>query len=348
MARKIITTTLLCSVAILLLSACTLGTGKRVPLDGGFYISVNAGETWESRSLVAQLERSTVTLSPYDASYMVFHPKDALAFYFISRANGVYKTTNGGLNWEATPLTNGLYTAFVIDSQNTDTLYAAQGTTIIKSGDAGNTWTPIYIETRPSQTITSFVIDPANSEILYASTQKSVIKSNDAGTTWQPLTWAGTNAQRLLMSKRNPDTLFLYDANYGFYSSADGGTTWIDHSASLSSYPGSNVVNWIDFDPLSDRLTIATNYGVLVSTDAAQSWTPLGSLIPFGSVPIKTAAINPTNTNEIYFTVGNVIYKTVDGGQTWKTLQTVPTSRSIGSLYISKFNSSVLFAGTAL
>ncbi len=333
-------------VSAILLTGCTLSLKKASPPDGGVFISLNSGETWSAKTFIGQQNKTIITIGPLDASFLVFDPKNAQKIYFVSRTNGVYRTLDRGEKWEATPLRSSTYLALVVDPSNTDVLYAAQGTTISKSIDGMKTWTTIYVESQPHETITALAIDSFNPSKIYATTQSSVLKSEDAGVTWRTLNWKGTQAAQLLISAKDSRTLYLYATNYGFYRTTDGGETWQDLSAALNAFTGSKSVLWIDFHSDTEFMALGTPYGILTSSDGAATWQPISTLFPFGSVPIRVVAVNPTNRKEIFFAVGNILHKTVDGGVTWKTIKTVPTSRTIGSLYISAFSQDVLFAGT--
>lgn len=330
-----------------ILSGC--GLGNRGPAaDGGFFVSYNSAETWEAKNLISQSEAGTVTISTLDSADIVFDPQDPLIMYFISRSNGIYKTIDGGEIWSPTTLSAGSYSALTIDPNNSDIIYAAQGVTVLKSVDGMDTWATIYVETRTRQTITSLIVDSFDPSIIYASTQNFVIKSEDFGTTWRSLDWIGNFATKMYMSKKDTRTIYLYSLNYGFFKTTDGGKTWSDLSAGLVGYIGSNRINWIDFHPQTERLTIATYYGILTSTDGGETWIPIETLIPYGSLPIQAVVISTSNSNEIFFTVSNVLHKTVDGGKTWKTIKTIPTTRTVSSLYMSRSEPSTLFAGTLL
>lgn len=332
---------------VLFLGACTLSIGGSSKSDGGVFISYTSGETWQAKVFVGQQEKRVVTIGGYDASFLAFDPKDTQTIYFVSRSNGIFRTTDGGERWESTTLNTGGYAALAIDPDNTSIMYAAQGGTVLKTVDGMKTWSTIYLETRPKQSVNGLAINPEQPNIIYATTQNSILKSEDFGTTWRQLSWEATQpTQRILISKRDPHTLYVYVKDYGFYKTTNDGETWVDISEGLQPFSGGKNALWIDFHPLTDRLTLGTNYGILSSTDGGITWTAVENIIRERELPIKTVVVNPANTREIYFTVRNVLYKTVDGGATWKTLDTIPTTRTIASLYVSPHDPASLLAGT--
>ncbi|MFA6908955.1 MAG: YCF48-related protein [Patescibacteria group bacterium] len=346
--KRILGVFLVASFVAVTLSGCTLAFRKTPPADGGIYRSENSGETWDAKNFVGVQNNRAVTIGGLDLSELVFDPRDPLKAYFVSRGGGVWRTSDGMEHWERTTLAAGTYSGLSIDFQNTDIMYASQGTTLVKTVDGMKTWSTIYIETRPKEALTSVLVDHTDPSHVYLATTTSVLKSDDYGTTWRTLSWTGSKAAKLYMSRLDNRVIYLYALNFGFYKTTDSGETWIDISAPLDAYPKARTINSVDFSPFSERITIATGYGILTTVDSGVTWTPIETLIPFGSVSIRAGIINPVNPNEIIFAVNNVLHKTVDGGQTWKTIKTIPTSRPIASLYFAPYDRSILFSGTQL
>jgi photosystem II stability/assembly factor-like uncharacterized protein len=85
---------------------------------------------------------------------------------------------------------------------------------------------------------------------------------------------------------------------------------------------------------------------LLRSDDAGKTWTPIKTLIPYGTVPVRTVAVDPRTPSTIYFSANNLIHKSEDGGATWRTIATVPTRRLITRLLINPQKDGVLYLGT--
>ena len=172
----------------------------------------------------------------------------------------------------------------------------------------------------------------------------------------------------------------------GVYKSQDGGVTWAKKNQGLRGYPsqGNPQVPCQEQHPLlvvdpsnSNRLLLTSpssagtlkdmnseNAGLYESLDAGESWHQLFSEAM--NVWTYTAfAFDPTNTKTIYvgtsampanydgadpnkiFVTKGVVYKTKDGGKTWKELPTglVPYLRS-WKLFINPKDSNHLFLAT--
>ena len=130
----------------------------------------------------------------------------------VSIGNGMYKTVDGGSNWEKIGLDSTEHIAkIVVDPRNPDIVYvAAPGALwgdskhrgLYKSNDGGKTWNKIlYINEKAGCADVS--VDPTNPDVVYATTWEfrrmpysfnsggngsGVYKSKDGGRTWKELT----------------------------------------------------------------------------------------------------------------------------------------------------------------
>lgn len=329
-----------------LLAGCSLTSSNTSSADGGVFKSVDSGETWTQKVLISQTSKGTSTIASVSTSLLVFDPKDKNKIYLSTKGNGIFKTENGGDSWQQTTLNAGEYVSIAIDPHNTDVIYVARGNTIQKSIDGMGTWQTIYVETRPGQSITSVVVDLSDNSKIYATTNTGILKSFDYGNTWQVLKWVGNNANKLYMSEKDTNTIYLVTTNAGIFKTTDAGENWQDISQGLQKYPGAKNIKWFYFIPQTELIYLGTDYAPIKSEDGGKTWTPIATLLPFGSLPIQTVAVNPKNNREIFFTVSNTIYKSVDGGQTWKTLKTVNTNRIINYFLINPESPNIIYLGT--
>jgi hypothetical protein len=153
---------------------------------------------------------------------------------------------------------NGLVTAIAVNPNNNKVLYlgAAQGG-VWRSGDGGLTWTPLFDRQfalgigEPA----GIAIDPNNTDIVYVGTSGRV-------------------------GSAEPDT--IHQQTQGLFKSTDGGASWI---ALGSGFPAGNTgnatqfvnqtINVIIVDPANSSVVyLATNFGVFVSPDGGENWTP--------------------------------------------------------------------------
>lgn len=64
------------------------------------------------------------------------------------------------------------------------------------------------------------------------------------------------------------------------------------------------------------------------STDGGENWVnmSLGLTLPFEGSGIRSVAIDPTNSNTVYFGMRNEIFKSTDGGVNWNSIHNIPPS----------------------
>ena len=177
-----------------------------------------------------------------------------------------------------------------------------------KTTDAGTTWTPIFDE-QPTQSIGSIAIAPSDPQIIYIgsgeglhrpdlSVGDGVYKSTDAGRTWTHLGLReAQQIPEIAVDPRDPDRLFVavlghpYGPNpeRGIYRSTDAGRTFTQVLTQ-----GENIgARDVDIDPSDPEIVYATFW-----EDRQGPW--------------ENAAWNGT---------GGRIFKSVDGGNTWRPLR---------------------------
>jgi photosystem II stability/assembly factor-like uncharacterized protein len=177
-----------------------------------------------------------------------------------------------------------------------------------KSIDAGRVWTPIF-DSQPVASIGAIAVAPSAPDVVYVGSGESTLrdsvgygngmyKSTDAGRTWTHIGLENTqHIGKIAVDPRNPNVLFvaaighLYAPNEerGLFRSKDGGKSW-----QKVLYKDANVgAVEVVIDPTNPRVV----YAGLWNTRRPPWFT-----------------YAPTNGP------GGGIFKSVDGGNTWKQL----------------------------
>jgi YVTN family beta-propeller protein len=182
-----------------------------------------------------------------------------------------------------------------------------------KTTDAGRTWTPLF-DDQPTGSVGTVAVAPSNPNVLYVgsgeglqrpdlSTGDGVYKSIDGGKTWKNIELHdGQQIPAILVDPHDPDRLFVavlghpYGANAerGVFRSTNGGQTW-----QKILYKDENTgAAALAFDPTNAQ----TVYAVLWSSRQGP-WE-----------------------NGAWQGPGSGLYKSTDGGTTWRQLtQGLPT-----------------------
>ena len=84
--RKVIFPILL----LVFLSGCSLQFSRTPSNDGGVYLSVNKGDTWEQKVFVSQGEKADVTIGNVNIDRFVAWSPDVNLLYSVSSQSGVW------------------------------------------------------------------------------------------------------------------------------------------------------------------------------------------------------------------------------------------------------------------
>jgi photosystem II stability/assembly factor-like uncharacterized protein len=198
-----------------------------------------------------------VTINPTKdprAQDLVLDPTNPLTGYLAAGkrgidpadGDGVYKTTDGGLNWNTTSLTNLPVRSLALVTHTSGvTLYAgtmfADGVSgaIYKSTDDGGSWQ--IVKDVSGNSITTLAVDWRKPQRVFAGmagntgdvTDSFLYISQDGGQSWE-LADFGQNQQgcggwvgNVVIDPKNPDHVYFAHATNGnICYSLDGGQTW--------------------------------------------------------------------------------------------------------------------------
>jgi photosystem II stability/assembly factor-like uncharacterized protein len=172
----------------------------------------------------------------------------------------------------------GMASALAFDPIDPRVMYA--GTQVLgffKSSDGGATWLasngdlqPWSLPPQAEIDVRAIAIDPDRSNRLFATTNGGgVLRSEDAGASWQRVLPAQQLSECLLFIPGGDGELYVCLG--GVQHSSDGGDTWNDASAGLTTL----AVNQIVHDDETGALYAATGDGVFSLQPGAAEWTAL-------------------------------------------------------------------------
>ena len=151
---------------------------------------------------------------------------------------GVFKTTDGGRNWNAakTGLPSVIILALTIDPESPTTLYAATGNRgVFKTTDGGRNWN-VANTGLTNSVVEALAIDPITPTTLYAGTSgDGVFKSMDGGANWRAANTNLTNAyvSALAIDPTMPTTIYagtsdtVFKSTDGARTGAQASLTWL-------------------------------------------------------------------------------------------------------------------------
>ncbi|HXU47333.1 MAG TPA: hypothetical protein VN783_17540 [Thermoanaerobaculia bacterium] len=129
---------------------------------------------------------------------LLIDPRRPQTFYAAGVAGGVWKSVNAGANWAPVGdlLPNLAVTSLVFDPTDSRTLYAGtgegffnfdavRGAGILKSTDAGATWTRLAATNNPNfHFVNDLIVSSRARNRLYAATRTGVWRSTNGGASW--------------------------------------------------------------------------------------------------------------------------------------------------------------------
>ncbi|HTR02903.1 MAG TPA: glycosyl hydrolase [Thermoanaerobaculia bacterium] len=188
---------------------------------------------------------------------------DPYTFYFGATGGGVWKTTDGGSNWQVVSdkdFRTGSIGAIAVAESDPNVIYVgtgeepirgnvSHGDGVYKSTDAGRSWKNVGL--RDSRQIARVRVHPSNPDLVYVAAQghvwgpnaeRGIFRSEDGGKTWKKILYVDekTGASDLAMDPGNPRVLYAAfwqvvrhpwelvsgGAGSSLWKSTDGGDTW--------------------------------------------------------------------------------------------------------------------------
>ena len=156
----------------------------------------------------------------------------------------------------------------------------------------------------------------------------------------------------------DPLTIYVGAASGGAWKSIDGGNTFKpifeEHTQSIGDLrvdPSDPKTIWIGTGEANTRNSVSIGDGVYKSTDGGESWTHLGLA---QSERIARVLVDPQSRDTVYVcATGRLwsaneergVFKTADGGKTWKKVLYVDADTGCAELAIDPQEPRILYAG---
>ena len=228
-------------------------------------------------------------------------------------------------------------------------VYTSQRNNIYKTTDCSRTWQNIFVDPRSEVVVTALAVDPFDTSVVYAGNSSGdVMKSTDYGVSWKTVNRLGDKVAKIIVYPEDSDIVYVATQKKGISKSLDEGVTWEDLSNSLGEYNGALNYKQLIFSPSEEHALIhASEYGLLKSTDGAASWQSLRLITPAKGVTAMAVAVDPEDSDRIFYSNGNTLLYSVDGGVNWKSKK-LDTSRWASYLLIEPENTKVMYMGTLM
>ncbi|MEZ5197810.1 MAG: T9SS type A sorting domain-containing protein [Bacteroidales bacterium] len=286
------------------------GGGSQTYDGVGIYKSIDGGDSWN----YSGLEDSR------NIGRMVVHPTNPDVVYAAAMGNlfaenperGIYKTMNGGQNWE-----NILYVSdstggidIVIHPTHPDTLYAAL-------------WERVRRPNRRS----------------YGGWTCGIYRTYNGGITWDELTDGlpspGSNVGRIGIdiSKSDPSILYAIYADKtgyfeGVYKTENNGDSWTQTNDGSLSGSYQSYGWWfgrIVVDPVNPDRAFVIGFDLYRTTNGGNSWSNVSQATVH--VDQHGLYIHPENNNFVILANDGGFYVSQNGGSSWNWINILPITQ---------------------
>ncbi len=224
-------------------------------------------------------------------------------------------------------LTSGRVSDFAVHPQRREVIYVAMASGgVWKTDNGGTTWTPVF-DSEGSYAIGVVTLDPTNSDIVWVGTgennaQRSVgfgdgiYRSRDGGKSWSNMGLRDSgHISMIRFHPEEPDIIYVAaqgplwnsGGDRGLYRSVDGGESW-------------QRILHIDEDTGVNEFVIHRDQPDLIVASSYQRRRHVWTLINGGP--------------------GSGIHKSVDGGETWRRIQSGLPSGDLGRIGLAASASS--------
>jgi photosystem II stability/assembly factor-like uncharacterized protein len=297
-AIKMISRKTLITLAVTLVSATTLWAGQWTSLgpDGGDVRSLN------------------------------FDPKNPDRIYLGTSTGSLFLSNDGGHNWTRLAHLGGddnVLDHITIDPQNPKHIYVSawsvenqQSGDVYRSHDGGNNW-----EALPGvhgKSVRALAMSASDSNVLVVGALDGVFRTKNGGNSWERISPASLaevkNIESIAVDPKNPDVVYAGTWHLA-WKTADGGANWQHINKGM--IDDSDVFSVIVDSTDSSVVYASACSGIYKSESAGDLFHKLQG-IPFSARRTRVLKQDPNSPGTVYAGTTEGLWKTIDGGKTWK------------------------------
>ncbi|NNK33344.1 MAG: glycosyl hydrolase [Xanthomonadales bacterium] len=279
-------------------------SGRHVGYGDGVYRSLNGGESWENMGLGESEHIGMIAVDPRDSNVVYVAAQGPL--WSGGGDRGLYKTTDGGQNWELI-LAGGEYTGaneVHMDPRDPDVLFA--------------------VKHQRLRTVAA---------LMNGGPESGIFKSTDAGKTWRELTQGLPEEDMgkigLAISPVDPDVVYatieLGGRTGGFWRSTDGGERWEKQSDYLSGGTGPHYYQEIFASPHDRDRVYQMDATLHITEDGGKTFVPQPHGYKHGDH--HAMAFDPDDPDYLMYGTDGGIYESYDLGKTFRFAANLPVTQ---------------------
>jgi photosystem II stability/assembly factor-like uncharacterized protein len=327
--------------------------------DGGVWKSITGGTLFKPIFDKYSQSIGAITIDQKNPDIVWVGTGESNMRNTVSVGTGIYKTLDGGDDWQKMGLDNTEHISkIVIDPDNDNIVYVAapgplwsnsEDRGLYKTADGGQTWEKIlYVDEKTG--CADIILDPRNPDIIYASMWEfrrkpwtfssggpgsGLFKSIDGGHSWNRIDKdfsEGGELGRICLAVSPSDPKLIYaiaeSKNTGLFQSTDGGETWTrNNSASGNVTARPFYFSVLQVDPSDAKRIYRPAYSLSISDDGGQSFRQASFEGGWVHSDHHALWIDPKNPKHLYLGTDGGVYVSFDRGNNWLFLNTLPLSQ---------------------
>jgi len=326
---------------------------------GGVWKTTNGGVTFKPVFDRYNQSIGAIALDPKNPETVWAGTGEPWVRNSVSVGNGIYKSTDGGENWQHLGLPESeRISKILIDPRDSNVVYVAVPGKLWSSGaerglfkttDGGKSWKKILF-VDDATGCSDVDLDPQEPDILYAGMWQfrrtpwsfqsggpgsGLYRSSDGGAKWTKLRDGIPEGElgriAVAVAPSRPSTVYaLIEAKKNaLLRSDDAGRTWqsVNTSSSVGERPF--YFSLLVVDPQDHRRIYKPGMLLHSSADGGKTLTTFGAGLSGISFhpDLHALWIDPQNTDHLYLGTDGGVYTSQDRGRTWRFLRNLPVSQ---------------------
>ena len=274
----------------------------------------------------------------------------------VSVGDGLYKSNDGGNNWEKIGFEKSERIAnIIVNPNNSNEIFVgvlgalwsdSEERGVYKSSDGGLTWNKI-LYVNQSTGCADLAINPSDPNVIYASMwefrrtawsfnsggeNSALYKSIDGGETWEKIHNGFPEGKlgrlAIAVAESNPEVIYTVieaekDEKKGLYKSVDAGNNWKqmnnDFGITVRPFYFSRIV----VDPKDENIIIKGGLFGSISKDGGETFKQMGSM----HADIHDAVFDINNSDIIYVGTDGGVYRSWNKAVTMEIVENLPLSQ---------------------
>jgi photosystem II stability/assembly factor-like uncharacterized protein len=261
------------------------------------------------------------------------------------QAGDVFRTMDGGKNWQTLPAMHGKSVrAFAISASDPQTLVAGALGGIFRSVNGGETWQKISPATEEIKNIESIAIDPKDPNVIYAGTWHLAWKTPDGGANWEHINKEkglidDSDVFSVIVGESNSSIVFA-SACSGIYKSENAGEQFHKIQGIPFTARRTRVLKQ---DPSNPEIVYAgTTEGLWKTTDLGKSWKRMSD----PEVVVNDVLIDPRDSRRVLLATDRAgVLASNDGVQTLSASNHGYAHRYVSSITADKNDPNAILVG---